>query len=196
MARSAPVSAAGMHDPMPRSARHAPAHARQPRRQLLAGTARRAWRAWRRSRPFWGALGVSAGGTEIVVVRLTLGGSRPGSLFSLGLVIAAGLVGCGLLLVFDPVQRTLYSTGAILLAVVALSTVHVGGYLIGSILSAAGGALAFAWVPAAPPPAEPPSGGLPALTLIRGEAGSRPAGQDEPSGPAAGPGGLEPPGRG
>jgi Family of unknown function (DUF6114) len=188
MTRSAPVSAAGLHGTMPRTARHAPAHARRPRRQTLAGTARRAWRDWRRSRPFWGALGVAAGGAELAAVRLTLGGSRPVMIVSFGLVIAALLVGCGLLLVFDPVQRTLYSTGAILLAVVALSTVHVGGYLIGSILSAAGGALAFAWVPAAPP-AGPP-GGLRALTLILGEAGRRPPDRDQQAGPDAGGPGL------
>jgi Family of unknown function (DUF6114) len=192
MARSAPVSAAGTHDAMPRSARHAPAHARQPRRQVLAGTARRAWRGWRRSRPFWGALAVVAGGGEIAAVRLAFGGGRLGIVASFGLVIAAGLIGCGLLLVFDPVQRSLYSTAAVLLSVIGLSTVHVGGYLAGSVLGAAGGALAFAWVPAAPPAAGPPSAGLPGLTLILGEAGHPAADPVSPAGPDAGPGGLDP----
>ncbi|HEU5418663.1 MAG TPA: DUF6114 domain-containing protein [Streptosporangiaceae bacterium] len=192
MSRSASVSATAARDAMPRTARHAPAHARRPRRQVLAGTARRAWRGWRRSRPFWGALAVVAGGAEIAVVRLTAGGGRLDPLVPLGLLIAAGLIGCGLLLVFGPVQRSLYSTAAVLLAVVGLSTVHVGGYLIGSVLGAAGGALAFAWVPAAPPAVGgPPPGGPQTLTLILGEAGIG-ADHDGPAGqaraPADGPG--------
>lgn len=175
MARSASVSAAGARDAMPRAARHAPAHARQPRRRILAGTARRAGRGWRRSRPFWGALGSVAGGGEIAAVRLTQAGGRPGFLVPLALLIAGGLIVCGLLLLFDPVQRSLYSTAAVLLAVVALSTAHVGGYLIGSILGAAGGALAFAWVPAAPrAPAGAAPGGPLGLKLILGQAGARP----------------------
>ncbi len=174
MARSASVSAAAQ-DAMPRGARHAPAHARQPRRQVLAGTARRAWRGWRRSRPFWGALGSMAGGGEIAAVRLTLTSGKPDFLVPLALLIAAGLIVCGLLLLFDPVQRSLYSTAAVLLAVVGLSTAHVGGYLIGSILGAAGGALAFAWVPAVPrAPAGPAPGGPQGLKLILGQASARP----------------------
>ena len=187
MARSASVSAAAAQDAMPRAARHAPAHARQPRRQVLAGSARRAWRGWRRSRPFWGALGSVAGGGEIAVVRLTLAGGWPDFLVPLALLIAAGLIVCGLLLLFDPVHRSLYSTAAVLLAVLALSTAHVGGYLIGSILGAAGGALAFAWVPAAPrAPAGPAPGAPQGLKLILGQASARP-GPVEAAAPGPGP---------
>jgi uncharacterized protein DUF6114 len=195
MARGASLSGAAAHNAMPRTARHAPAHARQPRFQVLAGTARRAWRGWRRSRPFWGALAAVTGGGEIAAVRLTLGSGKLDIIVPLGLLIAAGLIVCGLLLVFDPVQRSLYSTAAVLLAVVGLSTAHVGGYLIGSILGAAGGALAFAWVPAAPrPPAGQPSSGPQGLTLILGEASIR-ADRDGPAEQAGGlAGGLDPPG--
>jgi hypothetical protein len=124
-----------------------------------------------------------AGGGEIAAVRLTLASGKADFLVPLALLIAAGLIVCGLLLLFDPVHRSLYSTAAVLLAVVGLSTAHVGGYLIGSILGAAGGALAFAWVPAAPrAPAGPGPGSPQGLKLILGEAGTRPdpAGLDAP----------------
>jgi hypothetical protein len=123
-----------------------------------------------------------AGGSEIAVVCLILADGRPDFLVPLALLLAAGLIVCGLLLLFDPVQRSLYSTGAVLLAVVGLSTAHLGGYLIGSILGAAGGALAFAWVPAAPrAPAGAAPGGSQGLKLIVGQASTRP----DPAEPAA-----------
>jgi hypothetical protein len=176
MARSPSVNAAADRAALRRTARHAPAHARKPRRQTLPAAARRSWRGWRRSRPFWGALCTVAGGAEIAAVRLTLAVGRPDTIVPIGVLIAAGLVVCGLLLVFDPVQRSLYSTAAILLAIAALATSHLGGYLIGSALGAAGGAIAFAWVPmvSGTAPTRPAHSTGP-LTLILGEAEDRPS---------------------
>ncbi len=105
------------------------------------------WRGWRRSRPFAGALLAICGGAEIAAVRLSLPMRSPHTIVP-GLLIAGAMVICGVLLLAYPVQRSGYATVVILLAVAALSTAHLGGYLAGALLGAGGGAVAFAWVPA------------------------------------------------
>jgi hypothetical protein len=161
-----------------------PAHARNRRGGAeLARTARRGWRDWRRSRPFWGALITLAAGGETAAVRFSLPVHPGWTLLPAGLLIAGGLIACGLLLLFDPAQRSLYAVLAIVAAIAALRTSHLGGYLVGTLLGLAGGATAFAWVPGSPaaPPAAPPG-----FTLILGEADPGP-GPQRP-GPARRPG--------
>jgi Family of unknown function (DUF6114) len=133
---------------------------------------RPAWNSWRRSRPFLGGLVIVAGGAEIVAVRLTMPIHSSPIIVPVGLLIAAGIIACGLLLLFYPVQRSVYATAAVLLAISALTTAHLGGYLAGTALAAAGGAVAFAWVPRRPPVSG--RGGPPGFTLIHGEADGRP----------------------
>jgi Family of unknown function (DUF6114) len=145
-----------------------PAHARKRRgAAAAAGAARRAGRGWRRSRPFWGAVIILVAGGETAAVRLTLPLRTTWTIVPAGLLIAGGMIACGLLLLFDPAHRSLYAVAAILLSITALETSHLGGYLIGTLLGLGGGATAFAWVPGLPsaPPAAPPG-----FTLILGEA--------------------------
>jgi uncharacterized protein DUF6114 len=112
--------------------------------------ARRGWRSWRRSRPFWGGLLVVAGGAEIisttlvslsVTLRVGLGGV--GGL--LGTVIALVLVLCGVLLWLSAAQRAFYSIVAVVLALATFNTINLGGFLVGMLLGITGGALGFAW---------------------------------------------------
>jgi hypothetical protein len=143
------------------------------------GQARRAWRGWRLSRPFWGGLVVIAAGAEVGAVGLSLlsqGPSTRAEAISVGILAALALVSCGLLLWFHPVQRSVYSTVAVLLAILALLTAHLGGYLLGTLLGAIGGAVAFAWVPGEQPELRSRHGIAaradaqgPALTLIIGD---------------------------
>ncbi len=76
------------------------------------------WRGWRHSRPFWGGLFVILGGT---VTILTERAPLP-LIVHIGIQGAAGyllpivLVLCGLLLWFNPAQRTFYGILAVLLA--------------------------------------------------------------------------------
>jgi hypothetical protein len=152
-----------------------PAHARsRPRPADAVGAARRAGRGWQRSRPFWGAIIILVAGAETAAVRFTLPLREAWTILPAGLLIAGGMIACGLLLLFDPAQRSLYAVGAILLAITALETSHLGGYLVGTLLGLAGGATAFAWVPGLPPapPAAPPG-----FTLIIGEADRASGGQ-------------------
>lgn len=110
------------------------------------GYGRAGWRRWLRARPFWAALMVIAAGGEILAVHLAQTGGSSNRM-PVAVVLAGGLIACGLLLVCHPVNGSLYSTAAILVAISALMTAHVGGYLIGTLLGGAGGSLAFAWVP-------------------------------------------------
>lgn len=180
---------------MPAQARHAPrrtrigrltgmpSHAREKPRPIRNSAAggRRAWRSWQGSRPFSGALIVIVGGAEILATRLAMP-PAPRTIHPVGMLIAGGIVACGLLLLFGPAQRTLYATAAILLAISALTTAHLGGYLLGTILGAAGGAVAFAWVPSVPAE-QRVRPALPGFTLIRGEAPDPPDRGLEPVGP-------------
>ena len=90
-------------------------------------------------------------GTELLVVlwwvepiRLSAGAALGGPI---QLLLAAGLVLCGLLTWLQPVRRSGYSTAAILLAICALLTPDMGGFLGATLLGAVGGSLSFAWVP-------------------------------------------------
>jgi Family of unknown function (DUF6114) len=159
-----------------------PAHARKRRGAAdVAGAARQAGRGWRRSRPFWGAVVILAAGGETAAVRFTLPLRAAWTILPAGLLIAGGMIACGVLLLFDPAQRSLYAVGAVLLSITALETSHLGGYLVGTLLGLAGGAMAFAWVPGLP---SAPRAAPPGFTLILGEA-DRPAGT--PHRPAAAP---------
>jgi len=108
-----------------------------------------AWRQFRYTRPFWGALLVIAGGIEILLTEA----------LSVPIVIHIGLLGVagylipiillitGLLLLFHPVQRTFYSVVAIILALGCWITSNLGGFLLGMLAGVIGGCLAFAWRP-------------------------------------------------
>jgi Family of unknown function (DUF6114) len=117
----------------------------------LGSDAWRGWRDWRRSRPFAGALLMILAGAELLAVmwsahpvRLSAGAALGGPIQA---ILAAGLISCGLLTWIQPVRRTVYSTAAVLLAICALLTPDMGGFLVATLLGAVGGSLGFAWVP-------------------------------------------------
>jgi hypothetical protein len=118
-------------------------------------------------------------GAQTGLVRLSLPVHVTWTLLPAGLLIAGGLLSCGLLLLFVPAQRSLYSVLTVLLAIAALKTAHLGGYLIGTLLGLAAGAAAFSWVPHLPPARVIPPG----FRLILGEA-------DRRAGPAVRPAGA------
>ena len=148
------------------------AHARKSRGvQGAVSDARQAGRSWRRSRPFWGALITMAGAAEIVAVRMSMPLHNPRTLIPAGVLLAAAIIACGLLLLFDPAKRSAYAAAIVVLAIGTLATSHLGGYLVGTLLAGAGGATAFAWVPSRPRPADAAATPAPpGFTLILGEA--------------------------
>jgi hypothetical protein len=106
------------------------------------------FRVWRRTRPFWGGLLVIAGASEMlwsvnaplqVVVHTGMRGLA-------GYLTPIFLLLCGVLLWWSPIARTYNSLLAIGLAAYSWVTSDLGGFFIGMMISAVGGALAFAWM--------------------------------------------------
>jgi len=109
---------------------------------------RLAFRAWRRTRPFWAGLWTILGATLITYV--------PGTAYrfifattSIALGIAVGaLIGLlGVLLWVHRVGRTFYGIVIILLSLVSFMTSDFGGLFLGMFMSIIGGSLALSWVP-------------------------------------------------
>ncbi|MFF3904713.1 DUF6114 domain-containing protein [Streptomyces sp. NPDC001848] len=115
----------------------------------MTGGAKAAFRRWRSNRPFWGGLLLTLGGAEIlltekasmkVVVHIGMQGVA-------GYLLPAVMLLCGLLILFNPVQRLFYSILGMLLSLGSWVTSNLGGFLIGLLLGAVGSCLAFGWLP-------------------------------------------------
>ncbi|MGW4208536.1 DUF6114 domain-containing protein [Lentzea sp. NPDC004789] len=111
----------------------------------------RAFTAWRRGRPFWAGLFVAAGAIiilfppflgvklgDMVISIQTLGGV---SSLLIGLLLAI----CAVSLWLQPKFRLAAGIVTVLLSLVALVVTNLGGFLLGTLLSLLGGALAVAW---------------------------------------------------
>lgn len=118
---------------------------------------RRAFRMWRRSRPFWGGLLLILAGLEMVAIPLLSVLAHTsvkvviyigiGGVF--GVLIGGLLVACGLLVWFHPAQRVFYAIAGVLLAVVSFIATNLGGFFVGMLLGVTGGSLSFGWAPVA-----------------------------------------------
>lgn len=108
---------------------------------------RAAFRQWRRTRPFWGGLLITAGGAQILITewapfRVVLHIGLQGLA---GYLLPAVMVLCGLLLWFTPAQRTFYGVLSVMLSLGTWVTSNLGGFFIGMLLGLVGGSLAFGW---------------------------------------------------
>lgn len=133
--------------------------------------ARRAFRHWRRTRPFWGGLLVLLGGGEMLLlyraaIKVTL---HMGLYGIAGYAVPVLLVVLGLLLIFDPQHRLFYSVLSLLFAVASWMTSNLGGFLLGMLLAMVGASLAFGWTESQQPEEEPAA-----------EAGTQTAPQGQP----------------
>jgi len=109
--------------------------------------ARQWFRAFRRTRPFWGGLWLGLGGLWLLKF----------SNMSIGLVLGSGwnqsaayVVGGGMILfavvaVFTPHYSGLVGFLGVLLALAAFISVNLGGFLIGSLLGILGGSMVWGW---------------------------------------------------
>ncbi len=107
------------------------------------------FRHWRRTRPFWGGLVMFLGGVEIL---LTVWAPLPvvlhvGLQNSLGYLIPIVIVLGGLLVVFNPAQRTFIAVVTAVLGLATWLTSNLGGFVIGMFLTLIGATMAFAWRP-------------------------------------------------
>jgi Family of unknown function (DUF6114) len=113
------------------------------------------WRAWRRSRPFWGGLLLVLAGLELFAIPLSgvlIHGAIKlviyigiGGVF--GVLIGALLILSGLMTWFNSTHKTFYSIAGIVLGIVSFPASNLGGLFLGMLLAIIGGAIAFAWTP-------------------------------------------------
>ena len=118
-------------------------------------TRRAGWRAWRRSRPFWGGLLLVVAGVELVLLPLSgvlvHGGLRLviyigiGGVF--GVLIGALLIAAGTAVLVNPVHRAFYGIAGIILGIASFPASNLGGFFLGMLLAIVGGALGYAWSP-------------------------------------------------
>ncbi|WP_412541324.1 DUF6114 domain-containing protein [Longispora sp. K20-0274] len=118
----------------------------------LPGRAWRSFRNWRHARPFWGGLFTLLAGLEIISIPWTqIGVMIHAGMGALGGMIIGGvLILCGLLLWFQPVQRTFFSIVTLVLGLAAFPFTNFGGFIVGTLFALVGGSLAFAWTPTTP----------------------------------------------
>lgn len=119
---------------------------------------RQSFRAWRRSRPFWGGLLMLLAGIELLAIPLSgvliQGQVRLviyigiGGVF--GVLIGALLVAAGIVVWVNPTHRVFYGIAGIILGILSFPASNLGGFFIGMLLAILGGALSFAWSPAEP----------------------------------------------
>lgn len=107
-----------------------------------------AWfNAYRRTRPFWGALWTVAAGAWILraasfpVEIALLGQPSPSAHYVMG----GGLILFGALACVTPYYRSLCGLMSFLLALVAFPTASLGGYFLGTLFGLLGGSMIWAW---------------------------------------------------
>ena len=118
------------------------------------------WRAWRRSRPFWGGLLLILSGLELFAIPLSgdlLHGAVKlviyiGIAGVFGVLIGALLVAAGLAIWLNQTHKTFYGVAGIVLGIVSFPASNLGGLFIGMLLAIVGGSIAFAWTPIQPAP--------------------------------------------
>ncbi|TDD96357.1 DUF6114 domain-containing protein [Actinomadura rubrisoli] len=110
---------------------------------------RERFRRWRRSRPFWGGLLITAGGAELLLITLV----HLVQQFQLGVpglsgkIVAVLLVLIGVVIWAQPDQRSFLGVAAALLGLASWITANLGGFGVGMLLSILGGGLSFGWAP-------------------------------------------------
>ncbi|SNT64982.1 hypothetical protein SAMN05421812_11963 [Asanoa hainanensis] len=134
------------------------------------GLARRRFRAWRESRPFWGGLFLVLSAAEIFLsTQLSLGGLsfQLGPTGFLSWLIPTVLLTCGVLTWTTPAQRLFYAVVGAVTAVFSLIGINLGGFFVGLLFGIVGAGLVFAWTPGTPSsptatdPTAPPSSAAP-----------------------------------
>nr|WP_190139391.1 DUF6114 domain-containing protein [Streptomyces longispororuber] len=111
--------------------------------------ARRVFRRWRRTRPFWGGLLLLLGGAELLLVPLSpltvLVSLGIGGIAAIGIGIA--LMVAGLFLWLLPHAHHYVSVNAMILSVLSFAATNLGGFLVGMVLGIVGSAMGFGWTP-------------------------------------------------
>ncbi|MEU7296648.1 DUF6114 domain-containing protein [Streptomyces exfoliatus] len=105
------------------------------------------FRAFRRTRPFWGGVWLVAGGWTVLkfslsslqlIVSTGFGGVA-------GYLVGGGMILCGLVPMALPAQRYTFGLIGVVLAVVSLVVSNLGGFLLGMTLGVLGGSMMVGW---------------------------------------------------
>ncbi|MFI8911129.1 DUF6114 domain-containing protein [Streptomyces sp. NPDC053513] len=105
------------------------------------------FRAFRRTRPFWGGVWLVAGGWTVLkfslsslqlIVSTGFGGVA-------GYLVGGGMILCGLIPLALPAQRYTFGLIGAVLAVVSLVVSNLGGFLLGMTLGVLGGSMMVGW---------------------------------------------------
>lgn len=105
------------------------------------------FRAFRRTRPFWGSVWLVLGGVVVVhfsrtPLTMVVGG---GWSSSAGYILGGAMVMFGLVAVFSPLYRGLAGITGVLLGLAAFVAANLGGFLIGTVLAVVGGSMIWGW---------------------------------------------------
>ncbi|UDY23201.1 DUF6114 domain-containing protein [Nocardioides sp. Kera G14] len=109
--------------------------------------ARLSFRAFRRTRPFWGGLWTILAGVWIIrAMSFSIGLALTGGWsYSAGYIMGGGLVLFGLVAWVTPSHRGLAGIAAFLIALGAFPAANLGGYLVGSVAGIIGSSMIWAW---------------------------------------------------
>jgi hypothetical protein len=119
---------------------------RGPVRRIAAG-ARRWFRAFRRTRPFWGGLWLALGGYVVIHLNATPLGLAIGGGWnrSGGYILGGAMVMFGLVAWFSPLYARMVGLFGVLAALAAFVSSNLGGLLVGSVLGILGGSMIWGW---------------------------------------------------
>ncbi|MGW8761436.1 DUF6114 domain-containing protein [Streptomyces sp. NPDC055815] len=124
----------------------------EPTEEPLPARARRAFRRWRRTRPFWAAVWTGLGGFVIFFLPM----APLGKILQVGVGGIAGMAGgvllmaMALLILLLPGQRHTAGVIAVIAGVASFPLSNLGGLFVGMVLSVLGGSMAVAWLPEKP----------------------------------------------
>lgn len=114
------------------------------------GAARRIFRRFRKTRPFWGALVLALGGYFVLkpvlntnlqlLIHLGMGGAQ---VYILGI----GMIACATVCMVAPLQRYFPAFMGMVFSVASLPLANLGGWVIGMFLGIVGSGMCFAWTP-------------------------------------------------
>ncbi|SEK35163.1 DUF6114 domain-containing protein [Streptacidiphilus jiangxiensis] len=115
--------------------------------------ARRAFRDWRRTRPFWGGLLILCAAGPILYfpyATMNIGALRIQMATTAGAgsaVIGMLLIALGISCWFQPLIRVFAGIAAIVLSIISLPVSNFGGFGMGLLFGILGGALVCSWAP-------------------------------------------------
>ncbi|MFD8480139.1 DUF6114 domain-containing protein [Kitasatospora sp. NPDC059673] len=125
----------------------------------LASRGRRGFRAWRRSRPFWGGLLAVIAGIPILYfpyAHLSLNGLTVAMATTAGagsLMIGVLMMVLGVTAWFQPMVRIFCGVATTILALISIPVSNLGGFGFGLVPGLIAGGLLVSWAPLQPLPA-------------------------------------------